>query len=100
MSFVTTAMQRARLTAAGRPEQLLGNWQREAERRRSNPFLYMARHTEFIVRRCFLPYAILFFAVFHILPLAFIIAAIGANVVWPVALYSYMTFPAARISAA
>ena len=100
MSFVTTAMQRARLTAAGRPEQLLGNWQREAERRRSNPFLYMARHTEFIVRRCFLPYAILFFAVFHILPVAFILAAICANVVWPVALYSYMTFPAARVSAA
>jgi len=41
-----------------------------------------------------------FFAVFHILSLALILAAIGANVVWPVALYSYMTFPAARISAA
>jgi phosphatidylglycerophosphate synthase len=100
LSFVTTAMQRVRLTEAGRPEQLLGNWQREAARRRSNPLLYMARHTEFIVRRCFLPYAILFFAVCHILPVAFILAAIGANVVWPVALYSYWTFPAARISAA
>jgi hypothetical protein len=40
---------------AERPEQLLGNWQEEAERRSSNPLLYMARHTEFIVRRCFLP---------------------------------------------
>ena len=98
MSFVTTAMQRARLTAAGRPEQLLGNWQREAERRRSNPLLFMARHTEFIVRRCFLPYAILFFAVFQIIPVAFILAAVGANVVWPIALYSWWTFPSARSS--
>jgi hypothetical protein len=36
MSFVTTSMQRVRLTAAGRPEQLLGNWQKEAERRHSS----------------------------------------------------------------
>ncbi len=96
LSFVTTSMQRVRLTAAGRPEQLLGNWQREAARRRSNPFLYMARHTEFIVRRCFLPYAILVFAIFQIIPVAFVLAVVGANVVWPMALYSYLTFPAAR----
>ncbi len=99
MSFVTTALQRRRLTAAGRPEQLLGNWQKEAERRSSNPLLYMARHTEFIVRRCFLPYAILFFAVFRIIPVAFVFAVAGANLVWPIALYSYWTFPAARGSA-
>jgi len=99
MSFVTTALQRRRLTAAGRPEQLLGNWQKEAERRSSNPFLYLARHTEFIVRRCFLPYAILFFAVFRIIPVAFVFAVAGANLVWPIALYSYWTFPAARGSA-
>jgi phosphatidylglycerophosphate synthase len=95
MSFVTTAMQRRRLTAQGRPEQLLKNWHKEAERRSSNPLLYLARHTEFIVRRCFLPYAILFFAAFRIVPAAFILAAVGANVVWPIALYSYWTFPAA-----
>jgi phosphatidylglycerophosphate synthase len=100
MSFVTTSMQRVRLTAAGRPEQLLGNWQREAERRRSNPFIYLARHTEFIVRRCFLPYAILFFAVFNISSIAFILSVAGANVVWPIALYSYLTFPTPRTSAA
>jgi phosphatidylglycerophosphate synthase len=99
MSFVTTALQRQRLTAAGRPEQLLGNWQKEAERRSSNPLLYMARHTEFIVRRCFLPYAILFFALFRIIPVAFVFAVAGANLVWPIALYSYWTFPAARGSA-
>lgn len=95
MSFVTTAMQRRRLAAAGRPEQLLKNWHKEAERRSANPLLYLARHTEFIVRRCFLPYAILFFAAFRIVPAAFILAAVGANVVWPIALYSYWTFPAA-----
>ena len=44
----------------------LGIWQSQAERHRSNPFLYLGRHTEFIIRRCFLPYLILFFAVFNI----------------------------------
>jgi phosphatidylglycerophosphate synthase len=95
MSFVATAMQRRRLADARRPEQLLRNWQNEAERRKSNPLLYLARHTEFVVRRCFLPYAILFFAAFQIVPAAFLLAAVGANVVWPIALYSYWTFPAA-----
>ena len=95
MSFLTTAMQRRRLAAADRPEQLLKNWQKEAERRSKNPFLYLARHTEFIVRRCFLPYAILVFAVLRIVPAAFMMSVVGANVVWPIALYSYCTFPAA-----
>jgi hypothetical protein len=60
-SFVATGFSRHRL-AAGRPEQLLGIWQRNAENRPSNPLLYFGRHTEFIIRRCFMPYAVLFFA--------------------------------------
>ncbi len=101
LSFVTTSMQRVRLTTTGRPEQLLGNWHKEAERRSSkNPFMFIARRTEFLVRRCFLPYAILAFALLNILPVAFILAAVGANVVWPMALYSCVTFPAPRASAA
>ena len=91
MSFVVTGLQRHRLTN-GRPEQLLGIWQRQAERRRSDLFLYLGRHTEFIIRRCFLPYAFLFFALFNITQVAFVLSALGANIVWAIALYSHHTF--------
>jgi uncharacterized protein (TIRG00374 family) len=91
MSFFVTGLQRHRLTA-GRPEQLLTIWQTQAASRRSNPFLYIGRHTEFIIRRCFLPYALLFFALFNITQVAFILSAVGANVVWLIALYSHRTF--------
>jgi hypothetical protein len=59
--------------------------------------LYVARHTEFIVRRCFFPYALLFFALFNIMNVAFVLSAIGANLVWPVALYSSQALLGARV---
>ena len=98
MSFFVTGLQRHRLTA-GRPEQLLTIWQTQAANRLSNPFLYIGRHTEFIIRRCFLPYALLFFALFNITQVAFILSAVGANVVWLIALYSHRTFTPVQSSA-
>jgi phosphatidylglycerophosphate synthase len=98
-SFLATGWQRYRL-AADRPEQLLKIWQAHTERRQSNPFLYVARHTEFIIRRCFFPYALLFFALFNIMNVAFVLSAIGANLVWPVALYSSHAFARGRGTAA
>jgi phosphatidylglycerophosphate synthase len=86
-SFLATGWVRRRL-AAGRPEQLLKIWQGHAESRPSNPFLYFGRHTEFIVRRCFFPYALLVFALFNLMSVAFVLSVIGANLVWPIALYS------------
>jgi phosphatidylglycerophosphate synthase/choline kinase len=103
-SFLAVGWQRHRL-AAERPEQLLKIWQAHAEKRSSNPFLFFGRHTEFIVRRCFFPYALLFFALFNVMNVAFVLSAIGANLVWPIALYSSLAFargrgPAAGIPAA
>jgi phosphatidylglycerophosphate synthase len=91
MSFLVTGVGRHRL-AAGRPEQYLGIWQRKAESGRANPLLYFGRYTEFIIRRCFLPYALFVFAVFNITKVAFFLTAIGANVVWMISLYSYCAF--------
>ena len=91
MSFLVTGVGRHRL-AAGRPEQYLGIWQAKAESRRSNPILYFGRYAEFTIRRCFMPYALLFFAVFNITKVVFFLAAIGANVVWLISLYSYCAF--------
>jgi phosphatidylglycerophosphate synthase len=96
-SFLTTGLQRHQL-ATGRPEQYLRNWHAKADSRRSNPLLYVGRHTEFIIRRCFLPYAFLFFALFNVVNWALVAAAIGANVVWIIALYSYRAFASARAS--
>ena len=89
--FVVSSLQRRQLTK-GRPEQLLEIWQKKADSRRSNPLLYIARHTEFLIRRCFLPYAILCFAALDILSVAFILSVVGVNVAWMLALYSYWTF--------
>jgi phosphatidylglycerophosphate synthase len=94
-SFLATGWERRRL-AAGRPEQLLKIWQGHAESRPSNPFLYFGRHTEFIVRRCFFPYALLFFALFNLMSVAFVLSVIGANLVWPIALYSSLAFARPR----
>ena len=96
-SFLAIGWERHRL-AGDRPEQLLKIWQAHAESRPSNPFLYVARNIEFIVRRCFFPYALLAFALFNIMNVAFALSAIGANLVWPIALYSSHAFARGRSS--
>lgn len=95
LTFVISGLQRRQL-AKERPERLLEIWQEKADSRRSNPLLYIARHTEFLIRRCFLPYAILCFAALNILKIAFLLSVLGVNVAWPIALYSYWTFAPAN----
>jgi len=97
-SFLMTGLQRHRMTS-GRPDQYLREWHKKADSRSSNPLLYLGRHTEFIIRRCFLPYLILFFAVFGIMNWLLVGATLGANLVWMIALYSYLTFNDAPLSA-
>ena len=94
-SFLVTGWERHQL-ASDRPEQLLKIWQRHAESRSSNPFLYAARHMEFMVRRCFFPYALVVFALLGIMKVAFILSVVGANLVWPIALYSSHAFARGR----
>ena len=93
--FTISGLQRRQLTN-GRPEKLLEIWQKKAESCRSNPLMYVARHTEFLMRRCFLPYAIVCFAALNILNVAFILSVVGVNVAWILALYSYWTFAPAK----
>jgi hypothetical protein len=61
--------------------------------------LYLGRQTEFIIRRCFLPYVILFFALCGVMNWFLVGAAIGANMVWIVALYSHFSFTPTRATA-
>jgi len=94
-SFLMTGLQRHKMTS-GRPEQYLREWHRKAESRMSNPLLYLGRHTEFIVRRCFLPYLIMVVAVLGVTKWFLVGATFGANLVWMIALYSFLTFSDAR----
>jgi len=96
-SFLAVGYARQHFSA-DRPEAFLSIWQGKAEQRKSNPLLYVGRHCEFIIRRCFLPYAFLFFALFNILPFAFVATAVGANIVWCIALYSCFTLSRRRRS--
>jgi phosphatidylglycerophosphate synthase len=92
---LTTALQRRRMAGA-RPEQYLSLWHAQASRRSSNPLLSLGRHTEFLIKRCCMPYLILAFAVFGATYMAFIGAAVGSNIAWPIVLYSYFTFNPVR----
>ena len=86
-SFLAVSSARHRF-ASNRPEKFLDLWQKKADKQKRNPLMYIARQSEFIIRRCFLPYALLAFAVLNIMYVAFIATAIGANLVWIIALYS------------
>ena len=98
LTFIIAGLGRQRLSGA-HPEQFLAVWQERAEMRLSNPLVYIGRHTEFIVRRCFLPYALLAFAVLNLTNLVVFVGAIGANVAWIVSLYSYFAFSPTQQSA-
>ena len=96
-SFLVIGSARHRL-ASSHPEKFLDSWQKKADKQKRNPLMYVARQTEFIIRRCFLPYALLAFAVLNIVHVAFIATAIGANLVWTIALYSYRVISTSSFS--
>ena len=86
-SFLAVGFARHQI-AASSPERFLDLWQKKADKHQSNWLMYVARNTEFVIRRCFLPYALLAFALLNVLRIAFVASAIGANLVWIIALYS------------
>ncbi len=91
MTFIMAGIGRKRLSG-DRPEQYLEVWQKNAEKRSAGLLMRMARHTEFIVRRCFLPYLLLVLAVLNLTQVFIYMAAIGANVAWIVSLRSLIAF--------
>lgn len=95
MTFLATAFSRHRL-ARQRPEDLLRIWQKEAESRKANPLLFIGRRTEFLVRRCFMPYAVLVFALLNLTQLLFILCAVGSHAAWIISLYSCLVFRSSR----
>ena len=87
LSFFVVSFMRRRV-AADDPSKFLARFQHQAERRSSNPLVFVARNCEFIIRRCFFPYALLVAALLNILKPIFVMTAVGANLVWIIALYS------------
>jgi uncharacterized protein (TIRG00374 family) len=86
-TILITAFGR-KLFARERPEQYLAIWQAKAEKKKTNPILFVGRYTEFIIRRCFLPYPILVFALFGLTNVVIVLGAFGANCAWMISLYS------------
>jgi phosphatidylglycerophosphate synthase len=99
ITFIMAGIGRKRLTGS-RPEQYLEVWQKSAEKRSAGLLVRMARHTEFIVRRCFLPYLLLALAVMNGTQAFLYMAAIGANVAWIVSFRSIIAFSGRNTSAA
>jgi uncharacterized protein (TIRG00374 family) len=95
MTFVIASVGR-KLLSGSRPEQYLAVWQKNAENQSAGLMLRLARHTEFIVRRCFLPYFLLLCAVLNLVPWIPYMAALGANVAWIVSLRSVIAFSTKR----
>jgi phosphatidylglycerophosphate synthase len=91
LTFLFAGLGRQRLSGKN-PEQYLAVWHKKAEDTLSNPLIYLGRYTEFMVRRCFLPYALLALAVLNFTPAALYFSAIGANVAWVISLYTYVAF--------
>jgi phosphatidylglycerophosphate synthase len=99
MTFMMAGIGRKRMSGS-RPEQYLEVWQKNAEKRSAGLLMRLGRQTEFIVRRCFLPYLLLVLAVLNLTPLFIYMAAFGANVAWIVSLRSLIAFSARSNSAA
>jgi phosphatidylglycerophosphate synthase len=97
MSFLAVSYTRQRFSRP-HPEKFLAVWQKKAESQSSNPLLFLGRHTEFIIRRCFFPYALLFFAIVNLTKVAFLATALGANLVWLIALYSCVALSTRKTS--
>ena len=91
LTFITASIGRKRLSGR-HPEKYLAVWQKKAESRSAGLLVNFGRHTEFIVRRCFLPYLILVLAVLNVMPAFLYMAAFGANVAWIVSLRSLIAF--------
>ena len=97
LSFVVVGSLRRSL-GGEHPEKFLAIWQKKAEGRSSNPLLFLGRHTEFIIRRCFFPYALLVFSLLNLTKLVFVMTAVGSNLVWVIALYSRIALVGKRHS--
>ena len=87
LSFFVVSWMRRRV-AADDPGKFLARFQNQAEKRSTNPLVFVARNCEFIIRRCFFPYALLVAALLNIMKPIFVTTAVGANLVWIIALYS------------
>ena len=95
ITFIIAGLGRQQLSG-DRPEQYLAVWQKKAESHLANPLIYVGRYTEFIVRRCFLPYALLGLALLNLTAVALYLSAIGANLAWMISLRSHLTFSSNR----
>ncbi|MCS6804172.1 MAG: CDP-alcohol phosphatidyltransferase family protein [Blastocatellia bacterium] len=96
LSSLTIGYQRRRV-AKDRPEKFGKQWEEKMEAHQAtNPILRMARHLYFLLRRAFVPYAVMAFALINFLEFILVTSAIAANIAWMVSLYSNHFFQRER----
>jgi len=95
LTFIAASVGRRQLSGK-HLEQYLAVWQKKAESRSAGLVVNFGRYTEFIVRRCFLPYLLLVLAILNLMPVFLYMAAFGANVAWIVSLRSLIAFSSKR----
>jgi phosphatidylglycerophosphate synthase len=88
MSSLAIGYQRRRV-AKDQPEKFGKKWEEKMEaHQEQNAILRLARKLYFLLRRAFVPYAVMFFALINFLEFIFVTSAIAANIAWMVSLYS------------
>lgn len=88
ISSLAIGYQRRRV-ARDQPEKFGKQWEEKMEAHQAtNPILRMARHLYFLLRRAFVPYAVMAFALINFLEFILVTSAIAANIAWMVTLYS------------
>jgi phosphatidylglycerophosphate synthase/choline kinase len=96
MSTATLIYQR-KLSNRNQPEKFGTKWQRTMEGNKENLIFRFARIHHFLLRRAFLPYAFLFFALINFTQFVIFAGALGANLTWSITLYSNGLFRGDRV---
>ncbi len=91
LSMVTLMYQR-KFSTRNRPDTFGSKWQKQMDANAENLIYRFARVHHFLLRRAFLPYAFLFFALINFTQFVVFVSALGANLTWIITLYSNRIF--------
>ena len=87
LALITTSLQRRRATAPDRPNEYLGRFYQLLEKDSENWISRVVRQVQGFQRRGILIHYIFIFTILGLLPLVFLLAAIGAHLTWTLTLY-------------
>jgi phosphatidylglycerophosphate synthase len=87
LALITTTLQRKRATTPDRPNEYLVNFYRLLEKDSGNWISRVVRQVQAFQRRGILIHYIVLFTILGLLPIIFVLAALGAHLTWILTLY-------------